>query len=93
MSRQMFRYEVPVDDAVHLLPLTSDPVAVAIGGSNAYGYVMEFWAEHDDREQVGRVRAFRVFGTGHLLPEGARWVGTCPRMSSGFVFHLYEVTP
>jgi hypothetical protein len=29
--------------------------------------------------------------TGHPLPDGARWAGTCPRIR-GIVWHLYDVT-
>jgi hypothetical protein len=36
-------------------------------------------------------RAFRVFGTGNELPEGAKWVATCPRTPDGIVLHLYEL--
>jgi len=84
----MFRYEVPVDDRPHVLTLTGDPVAVAASPGLQY---VEFWAEHDD--SAGRTdRAFRVFGTGQPLPPGARWAGTCPRVS-GLVWHLYEISP
>jgi len=83
--RQMFRYEVPVDDQAHAFALTCNPVAAA----NAAGDVVEFWAEHDD--DPGFSRAFRVFGTGQPLPEDAEWIATCPRTASGLVWHLYEI--
>lgn len=35
-------------------------------------------------------RRFRVFGTGHMIPEGAVYIGTC--MDGEFVWHLYEVS-
>jgi hypothetical protein len=34
---------------------------------------------------------FRVFGTGHQIPQNARWVATCPRTPAGLVWHLYEL--
>jgi hypothetical protein len=84
-ERKMFRYTVPVDDQPHEFALTSDPVAVAAPQLES----VEFWAEYDER--AGRTgRSFQVFGTGHPLPEGARWVGTCPRIH-GLVWHLYEI--
>lgn len=87
MSRQMFRYVVPVDDEAHVFPLTSDPVAFAPIGDDQ----VEFWAEYE--EDVRRsYRAFQVFGTGHPLPDGAVWVGTSPRTELGLVWHLYETT-
>ena len=85
-ARAMFRYMVPVDDE-RTFRLTGDPVAVAAAGIDR----VEFWAEHN--EDAGESdRAFKVFGTGQALPDGARWVGTCNRVS-GLVWHLYEVTP
>lgn len=75
---------VPVDDAPHLFTLTGYPVAV---GARQMGLV-GFWAEHDD-SAAGADRAFQVFGTGHPLPDGARWVGTC--LVQGLVWHLYEI--
>jgi hypothetical protein len=89
--RKMFRYTVPVDDQPHEFTLTGDPVAVAIGEHGSVGWSVEFWAEFDE-DAGASDRAFQVFGTGHPLPDAARWVGTCPR-TAGLIFHLYEVTP
>jgi hypothetical protein len=87
-DRRMFRYVVPVDDQPHVVPLSHGPVAVAAIGPHLAS--VEFWAEHTEGAPQAR-RAFRVFGTGHPLPEGAKWVGTCPRLPSGIVWHLYEL--
>ena len=85
-GRRMFRYVVPVDDRPHLVLLTSSPLHVANGSTLDE---VEFWAEHvSGAPEVAR--AFQVFGTGHPLPEGARYVGTCPRTREGIVWHLYE---
>jgi hypothetical protein len=86
-DRAMFRYEVPIDDEAHVIELSHSPVIVA---AQAYAYVVEFWAEHTVGAPLAK-RSFQVFGTGHSLPEGAKWIGTCPR-AEGFVWHLYEVT-
>lgn len=84
-DRRMFRYVVPVDDRPHLVLLTSSPVHVA--GGRTLDEV-EFWAEHvSGAPEVAR--AFQVFGTGHPLPDDARWTGTCAR-TAGLVWHLYE---
>jgi len=85
-DRRMFRYVIPVDGKAHEVPLTGDPVAVAAPHLKA----VEFWAEHDEGAPEA-LRVFRVFGTGHLIPDDAAWVGTCPRLH-GIVWHLYEVT-
>lgn len=88
MSRRMYRYVVSVGDEAHVIPLSHNPVAVAAIGA----FSVEFWAEHTDGATQVK-RAFRVFGTGHPLPDDARWVGTCPRTDGGLVWHLFEVTP
>ncbi len=85
--RRMFRYTVRADDRPWTFDLTGDPVHVANGATVAE---VEFWAEHTEGAPA-RARRFQVFGTGHLLPPGARYVGTCPRTLSGIVWHLYEL--
>ena len=88
-DRAMYRYMIPVDDRPHIETLTGDPVAVA---ATADSRGVEFWAEYD--EQFGKSdRAFQVFGTGHPIPDGAVWVGTCPRTDLGLVWHLFEILP
>ena len=89
MTRAMFRYEVPIDDDSHIFDLSHSPVAVAAPSDSG---PVEFWCEHTDDASVV-TRAFQVFGTGHRLPDGAKWIGTCPRTRGGLVWHLYEVTP
>ena len=84
--RHMVRYTVPVDDQAWTFDLTGGPVHV---GSGITLDEVDFWAEHTD-EAPKTPRRFQVFGTGHVLPRGARWVGTCPRVS-GLVWHLYEL--
>lgn len=90
MARRMFRYTVPIDDAVHVIPLTGSPVAVAVAEAGRLYPSVEFWAESYE-DAVETRRSFQVVGTGQPLPNAAVWVGTCPRVAS-LVFHLYEVT-
>ena len=85
-KRQMFRYTVQVDDQPHVIRLTNDPVAVAVGATVDE---VEFWAEHD-MDALEYPAAFIVVGTGHPIPDGARYVGTCPRVH-GLVWHLYRL--
>lgn len=85
-ARRMYRYAVPINDQAHLIELSGDPVGVAAAIDT---WSVEFWAEYTaGAPQVNR--AFQVFGTGHPLPEGACWIGTCPRVA-GLVWHLYEM--
>jgi hypothetical protein len=84
----MLRYEVGIDVPV-TCGLTGDPVHV---GALGYESGVEFWAEHDEAE-LPRERTFQVFGTGNVLPPGAKWAGTAPRTREGLVWHLFEITP
>lgn len=88
--RRMYRYEVPVDDELHVFTLRGNPVAVAAIPRGFIGWTVEFWAEHDETQSECQ-QTFKVFGTGDVLPDNAEWVGTCPRTPSGFVWHLYEL--
>ncbi len=86
----MFRYVVSVDDQPHVVPLSHSPVAVAAAPHGTYGWAVEFWAEHTQGAPAVK-RTFKVFGTGHPLPEDAKWIGTCARTPGGLVWHLYEI--
>jgi hypothetical protein len=88
MSRRMYCYQVPVDDRRHAFALTDNPLHVAALNDR----IVEFWEWHDDTEPT-HLRAFQVFGTGQPLPDDAIWTGTCDRLPSGLVWHLFEVTP
>ncbi len=85
-KRKVYRYTIPVDDQPHVVHLTNDPLHVAVGATVDE---VEFWAEHDDGA-LEYPAAFQVVGTGQLLPEGARYAGTCPRVR-GLVWHLYRL--
>lgn len=97
MSRRMLRYQVIVNDRPQTLRLSSNPVhveAARLGVGPQAQHLVEFWAEgyiDGDPDGLDMERTFQVFGTGHPLPEGARWWGTTARTPEGFVWHLYEV--
>lgn len=87
-TKTVHRHVVPVDDKAHWIPLTGNPCAVA--AARMWGdLVVEFWVEHQGDESA-IPRAFQVFGTGHPVPESAKWYGTTARMD-GMVWHLFEV--
>lgn len=88
-NRTMHRHVVPVDDHAYAFGLTSDPVATGLTDD---GRSVEFWVEYSDVTPEIQ-RRFQVYGTGHPLPSGARWVGTCPRTRMGLVWHLFELSP
>lgn len=82
----IYRYEVPVDDQWHGVPLTGDPLAVASRDPRG----VEFWAGRDPGVEP-RVRMFRVVGTGHAVPEAARHWGTAVTADGALVWHLLEL--
>lgn len=95
--RSVFRYEVVVNDEPqrHVVQGEVRKVAAAcrlVDGKSLR--IIEFWAETETEPADGTLlqRTFRVFGTGHPLPAGAVWRGTCDRTTEGFVWHLYEMT-
>jgi hypothetical protein len=82
----VWRFEVPVDDRWHTLPLTGPVLHVAA----RHPVVVELWAVLVD--QPPTPRQFRVFGTGQqLTADAATYVGTAvtPRL----VWHLWERHP
>lgn len=90
----MLRYQVIVNDRPQTIELYGgDPLRVAaarIGVGPGAAHAVDFWAE-GSLEAPGTKRTFQVFGTGHPLPEGARWWGTTDRTPEGLVWHLYEL--
>jgi hypothetical protein len=84
----VWRHTVPVDNRPHRFLLTSRPLYVNWGSSIRE---VDFWFEHASGVPETE-HWLQVFGTGHILPPGARYRGTCPRHeATGAVFHLYEV--
>jgi hypothetical protein len=87
--RRVFRYVVPADDQEHSFKLTRGDMARILHVDGSL-YHVEFWAENNDEFPEEEV-TFRAFGTGHLLPENARYAGTTSRTPEGLVWHLYKV--
>lgn len=92
--RRMFRYEVQVNDLPQRHIVSGEVHGAAtrpwVPGETP---VVEFWAENDDQPSDGTLlkRTFQIFGTGHPLPDQARWRATTERDSAGLVWHLYEM--
>lgn len=86
--RRVYRYEVPVDDQVHKLPLSGRIVHM---DCKQRPDVVEVWAE--DTGGPVAARTFRVFGTGQELPDDAIHRGTAVVVDKWgrLVWHLYEV--
>lgn len=84
MTSTIYRYEIPVDDQWHPLPLSGAIVHVA----SRDPYAVELWAL-DGGPTV--TRGFRVFGTGQPLPDDVQHVGTAIPPGGRLVWHLMEM--
>lgn len=101
MTRRILRHEVPIDGEPHTLLVQGDPVHVdtrRIGVGPDAPYRVDFWVEGTLSvpnlvSGPETARTFQVFGTGHELPDDARYWGTAPRTDTGLVWHLFEVAP
>lgn len=85
MTRAVYKYEIPVDDQWHgsTMPL---PAQIVHAASQSRGVVC-LWAEVAPDSTESAVRAFRVFGTGQPIPEGAVYVGSA--LDGPYVWHVY----
>lgn len=80
----IYRYEVPVDDRWHTLELTGAVLHVA----SRRPELVEVWAIAGT--MTPRRMEFRVFGTGHPLPDDrGDYQGTALAAGGRLVWHLY----
>jgi hypothetical protein len=80
----VYRYEVPVDGRWHELDLSGAVLHVASRRPD----VVDLWALHSGGPTLRR--RFRVFGTGHPLPDGVCHVGTALAAGGELVWHVFE---
>lgn len=88
--KRVFKHVIPVDDEWHERHtgeiLHVDHQETERGwGTDA----VTFWFENRGDDYT-HTRAFRVFGTGHPVPDEARYEGTCIGVR-GLVWHLYSL--
>lgn len=82
--RTIYKYPVPVDNCTHTheMPTGSDIKFVSQQGCPC------IWAEvQTDAPKVRR--RFRIFGTGHPIPDDFVYRGTA--LDVPFVWHVYEL--
>lgn len=86
MPSQIWKFPMHTPDRLIEMPEWAIVLHFGMQGS-----VWTFWAEVDADPSVRKVtRRFRVYGTGHDLPEdGGSYIGTAQH--EGFVWHLFEV--
>lgn len=87
--KTIYRAEIPVDDTTHTITMGKDDRILKVANSGIAE--VEFWFLTDtDELRIGR--SFRVYGTGHEIPEHSRYAGTAPRNRGLLVWHLFEMT-
>lgn len=80
----IYRYEIPVDDNWHNIPLSGAILHVATRQPDR----VELWALNSGGSKADRM--FRVYGTGQPIPDGAVHIGTAIIPGGLLVWHLFE---
>ena len=89
MSRQIFRYVLPINDTPTTLEarFTANDTVTALPSRTAFDEV-DIWLETDPTMPMTK-RVFQIAGTGHPLPEDFRWVATVPG-AMNLIWHVLE---
>lgn len=85
MNRVIHRHQIPLNDADRSIDLCGTSKIIHVGMK--HGEVC-IWVEQAERPLEPSPRHFRVFGTGHPIPEGYHHKGSV--VDGGFVWHVYE---
>lgn len=88
MAQTIYRDEIPVDDRWHDVPLGQ---LVSVGPDPVRNDVVHVWHLVDPDDPPKATGRFRVFGTGHVLPENTRRaniLGTVRTADGQYVWHL-----
>ena len=85
----VFKYTIPADDTIAVLPREADILTVAFQGDD-----LCVWAKVDTSIEEMEARTFKVFGTGSPIPQDNEpmynFIGTA-FMNNGLVFHVFEL--
>lgn len=85
--RTIYRYLTAVDDEpTTIVGCLNGPIVHVASRHGAD--TVEFWI--DGRTEDTSTRTFRVYGTGHVVPDDAVYLGTT-LAALGLVWHLYEL--
>jgi hypothetical protein len=80
--KTVYKYKIGTGELQ--LPRGAKVLTAGIQGEDIF-----IWAEVDD-SALPEHRSFYVYGTGHLIPDRACYIGTVFDWN-GFVWHIYEV--
>lgn len=86
MSKSVWKYEIIPSDVIRIeMPVDAKVLFVAVQYDRPC-----LWAEVDVDAPI-ETREFRVYGTGHRLPDDpGRYLGTFIMNQGTLVFHVYE---
>lgn len=85
--KKVFKYPLP--DVVTKIQMPAGSKFIAVALQNGMPTV---WAEVPNSWEGYEERTVEAFGTGHLIPADAIYLGTVLTMSDSLVLHFYEVT-
>lgn len=88
MKRQIWKYEVLVNDGAKTIAMPSHASIVHVGSQNP-PFGVTFWAEVDPKAD-SIDRKFLIVGTGHDLDDNWAYLGTVDT-GMALVWHLYEI--
>lgn len=99
----VYKYQIPVNDQDHIFHLGIEAEIVHVDLQD-HADVVVMWVLHNDQEPIQEPKAFRVFGTGHQIPDEYTYVGTTlyrtvknshwesASIQSPLVWHLFQRT-
>ena len=92
-QKTVWRYVVPIMDSPTKYDLDENAKILHVDTKLLdVSAAVTFWAEVDRYPSNTTPRYFRVFGTGHSIPDHATHIGTCLGAGGDLVWHLYELT-
>lgn len=93
MESRVLRWTIPIDDLERTLADCRGQVLPVAEHDGMYG--ISFWTVEFDTglDHLFPLHVFRVFGTGHPIPDGHSWRASTPRHpATGLVWHLFDRT-
>lgn len=85
--KSIYKYQLPLGDTVTIeMPREAQALAVQVQSGSPY-----IWALVDP-DAPKELRQFKVFGTGHMIPQEdpLHYLGTFQLDDGNFVFHVFE---
>lgn len=85
--KTIWKYKIPINDDIHEIRIPLNAKILKVDHQDN-PQIIVMWAEvTDNAPRI--IKHYRVFGTGHEIPNDSLWMGTC--QIGKFVWHLYEL--